>query len=201
MDKKEFLKELRYKLNKENYDDVDGIIDYYDELIEDRIERTNEIEKEVIKDLGSVDDIVKKVCGSKKTDRIKYEEEITDEDKPSVKNNNTKKDSTGIWIVILIITSPLWFGLVSGIVALHIAIYCAGFGVGVASLVFIALGVASLFSTFTAGLISLGIGAILLGAAFIIIPLLVAYAKLLFIVVKKSVKWLIGKISAKGEAN
>lgn len=205
MNKKEFLKELRKKLNDEKYDDVDGIIDYYDELIEDRIERTNEIEKEVIQELGSIDEIVKKVCGGKSSGgKIKYEEDvILEEEAPKVSNEKkkTKNDnSVWLWIVILILTSPLWFGLLMAVFGINIAIYATGFGIGVASIVCIGLGVFTIFNLFTSGLIFLGIGVILLGVAFIIIPLLAVYSKFLFTLVKKSVGWLVNRINGKGEA-
>ena len=57
MTKREFLRRLRKKLN---CNDKDDIIAYYNELIEDKMDKTGLTEEEVIDRLDDIDDIVRK---------------------------------------------------------------------------------------------------------------------------------------------
>jgi len=63
MKKEKFLKDLREELVKYKVSDVDNIIEYYDELIEDKKESSkNKLnEEEIIAKLGSVSDITREV--------------------------------------------------------------------------------------------------------------------------------------------
>ena len=65
MNKVEFLNELSSSLSSLSKSERDDLIQYYDELIEDRKERTNQSEEEIIASLGSIDDIVLKATGIK----------------------------------------------------------------------------------------------------------------------------------------
>ena len=66
MNKVEFLNELSSYLSSLSKSERDDLIQYYDELIEDRKERTNQSEEEIIASLGSIDEIVRKTTGIKK---------------------------------------------------------------------------------------------------------------------------------------
>ena len=66
MNKVEFLNELSSSLSSLSKSERDDLIQYYDELIEDRKERTNQSEEEIIASLGSIDEIVRKTTGIKK---------------------------------------------------------------------------------------------------------------------------------------
>ena len=90
MNKVEFLNELSSSLSSQR----DDLIQYYDELIEDRKERTNQSEEEIIASLGSIDEIVRKTTGIKKEkividdpEIVSSYEEIKSKNKSS--NNNT----------------------------------------------------------------------------------------------------------------
>ena len=65
MRKKTFLKELRNRLEKNKCKDVDDVIQYYDELIEDTIDRTNRSEDDVVYDLGPISEIVARVTNNR----------------------------------------------------------------------------------------------------------------------------------------
>lgn len=73
MTKREFLRRLRKKLN---CNDKDDIIAYYNELIEDKMDKTGLTEEEVIDRLDDIDDIVRKTNSQSGVyQKIKYDED------------------------------------------------------------------------------------------------------------------------------
>ena len=73
MRKKTFLKELRNRLEKNKCKDVDDVIQYYDELIEDTIDRTNRSEDDVVYDLGPISEIVARVTNNRNPENNYFE--------------------------------------------------------------------------------------------------------------------------------
>lgn len=61
MRKREFLRELSNRISHIEKTERDNIINYYDELIEDTIERSGETEEQVIYNLGTLNDIVRRL--------------------------------------------------------------------------------------------------------------------------------------------
>lgn len=204
MNKKEFLNKLRKELNNLYYDETSGVVDYYDELIEDTIEKTGKSEDEVIDELGSIDDIVKRVGA--KGSRIKYDEYDENEvdecnenepKKEEVKNNKkTSNINIPLLIIVIVLTCPIWIGIVCGLVGGLIGIYAAGFATAVSSIALCVGGVVLLFTNLTKGIFLIGIGILLLGLSLIIIPLLIKLAKLIIKLVVKGYKWLVKSISS-----
>lgn len=74
MRKREFLRRLGQELSHLDRDERNDILDYYDELIEDRIEKTGNSESDVIYDLGEIEDIARRVDPTHRR-KFKYEEE------------------------------------------------------------------------------------------------------------------------------
>lgn len=68
MTKKEFLSKLEEELDNLHYEEKNNILEYYEELIEDKKE-SGEKEKEIIKDIGSIDEIIKDIEIEKKIDK------------------------------------------------------------------------------------------------------------------------------------
>lgn len=226
MRKREFIRELSRRLGDMPEKERENVIDYYDELIEDTIERTNKSEEEVIYELGSINDIVKRVKPAR--EKIHYEEEIIeidDEDiireerdsddyeeykkfkaqqarkaarkeKVEVKEevSNKKSDnSDGSLIIakvlILILTFPIWFGLMSGLIGCIIGFTAAGIGIGVGGVASIIIGVSTFASSVTNAIFYIGVGLALIGLACIIFPLLVKFVVFLFKLLVRFIKW------------
>ena len=104
MTKNEFLTELRSKLNGLPKDDLDNRINFYEEMINDRMD-DGKTEEEAVADIGSVDAVVKQIASE--TPMLKL---VAEKAKP--------KRSLRAWEIVLIILGfPLWLPLlIAGLV-------------------------------------------------------------------------------------
>ena len=113
MNKKEFLQQLKSGLSEYPNEEIIKSTGYYSEMIDDRIE-DGMTEEEAVESVGSVESIVK---------QIKYEMPITTLVKSKVKEK-TKDKRTSVWaVVLLIIGSPLWIGILALVLGLFIMVY------------------------------------------------------------------------------
>ena len=98
MKKKEFLKELEKNLKGLPQRDIDERIEFYSEMIDDRIE-DGKSEEEAVKEIGSIDDVVSDIA--KDTSIVKL-----------VKNKMaTKRSISGAGILLIVLGFPLWLPL------------------------------------------------------------------------------------------
>ena len=98
MKKKEFLKELEKNLKGLPERDIEERIEFYSEMIDDRIE-DGKTEEEAVSEIGSIDEVVDQIA--KDTSLVRL-----------VKNKITpKKSISGSTILFLILGFPLWFPL------------------------------------------------------------------------------------------
>ena len=104
MRKREFLRRLGQELSHLDRDERNDILDYYDELIEDRIEKTGNSESDVIYDLGEIEDIARRVDPTHRR-KFKYEEE---EELPRKKSRRRRSSKSIIGIILSICLIPLW---------------------------------------------------------------------------------------------
>ena len=104
MNKVEFLNELSSYLSSLSKSERDDLIQYYDELIEDRKERTNQSEEEIIASLGSIDEIVRKTTGIKKEKIVIDDPEIVSSYKEIKSKNKSSNNNTILKIVIICLT-------------------------------------------------------------------------------------------------
>ena len=134
MTKSEFLNELKSKLVGLPKDDIDNRIEFYGEMIDDRIEE-GKTEAEAIEDIGTVDEIVAQIA--KETPLLKL-----------VKERVKPKRSLRAWeIVLLVLGFPLWFPLlVTGLVLAFVFYLLLWVFVLVAYIVEIALAFSSVAS-------------------------------------------------------
>lgn len=110
MRKKEFLDELRGKLEGLSESDREDRIAFYSEMIDDRIDE-GKSESEAIREIGSVNDIVEQIAQSTSLVRL-------------VKERVAPKRSLKDWeIVLLILSFPLWFPLLVTVLALVFTFY------------------------------------------------------------------------------
>lgn len=184
MRKQEFLKELNNKLSKYPSIDKEDILQYYNELIEDKIENTRKSEEEVIEELGSIDSIVQRTCENVETKKkLIVEETIEDEKKKDNENTILK-------IIVLILTFPFWIGIVVGAIGILIGIISASVGIACAGICTIIYGIFTMFKTFIYGLFQVGVGMICLGIACIITPYIIKLMKLVIELLKKITLWI-----------
>ncbi len=98
MYKNEFLTELRNRLQGLPQDDLDNRINFYEEMINDRMDE-GKSEEEAVAEIGSVEEVVTQIASE--TPLLKL-----------VKEKAKPKRALKVWEIILIILGfPLWFPL------------------------------------------------------------------------------------------
>ena len=162
MTKNEFLDSLRHSLKSLPRQDVDRIIDYYNEIIEDKIEAGDE-ETLAVASVGSVEEIACQALADKNTKKPKKQ-----------------KMSKQQWAV-LIAGSPLWISLLLSAVAVIISLYaCAWSAVvslGAVEVSLLASGAYGICYTFfvmftsgaTMGFLVLGVSFLALGLSLLLL--------------------------------
>ena len=104
MTKNEFLTELRAALEGLPEEDVEKSLEYYSEMIDDRIE-DGLSEEEAVADLGSIEDIRAQIVKDTPITKI-----IKEKIKP-------KRTLSGLEITLLIVGFPIWFPLLASVAA------------------------------------------------------------------------------------
>lgn len=188
MNKQEFLKALSERLDKLPENEKNKSINYYLEMIDDRIEE-GASEDEAIDALGGIEEIA---------------ENIMSQYPDANEKRSTKKrfNLNTVTIILLIIGSPIWLSILLAIISVIISIFSAVFGIAVAlvSIVisFILGGIFAvvaspviMFQNLLAGVFALGSGLTLVG-----LGILAVFGSVLFIrLVIKATKFFIRKIA------
>ena len=98
MNKQEFLSSLRVRLKGLPKEDIDERINFYEEMINDRID-DGKSEEEAVSDIGTVDQIIEEIAQDTPLAKL-------------VKEKIKPKRKLKTWEILLIILgSPLWFPL------------------------------------------------------------------------------------------
>lgn len=99
-----FLEQLQIALTDAKIEHVDSLVEYYNEMICDRIEDGME-EQDAIAALGSIDEIIKEMILEKPIGTL-VKDTVT-------KSHHTAKESgkNTLWMVFIILGSPLWIPL------------------------------------------------------------------------------------------
>ena len=118
MTKKEFLRRLKRGLSPLDRYERQRISDYYAEMIDDRIE-CGKTEEEAVEEIGSPETIARNTLSEAGIEAIEGESWLRKSD---------GKIKT-VWIVLLIVGSPLWFGLACGLFGILIGLLGAAVGV------------------------------------------------------------------------
>ena len=116
MTKNEFLSILKKRLSNLPYEDVEKSLEYYEEIIEDRIE-DGDSEEEAVKGLGSIEEIENEIISNMPLSKI-----VVQKIKP-------KRKMSAIEIVLLILGSPIWLALLISLFAVFISAYAVIFSV------------------------------------------------------------------------
>ena len=142
MKKEEFLNKLKIKLSNLPKEDLDERINFYSEMIEDRIEDGFQ-EEEAINDIGTLDEVSRQVIANYPLKKL-IKEKVTPKKKINIAT-----------IILLVLGSPIWLSLLIAVIVVLFSLY-----VVLASLLI------SLWAVFIA-LVAGGLGGIVLGVIYI----------------------------------
>ena len=123
MRKQEFLDKLRGRLWAMPEADKQGSVDYYAEMIDDRME-DGLSEEEAVAAIGDLDEIVKQILNE--TPRPPQVVESTQ------KQNKVKNKVAPWMIVLLVLGAPLWIPLVAGVGSSVLGVYVSLWSVVIA---------------------------------------------------------------------
>lgn len=199
MRKREFLRRLSEELSHLDRDERNDILDYYDELIEDRIEKTGQSEADVIYDLGEIEDIARRVDPSYRRKMRYEEEEETPKYETKRRESRTRKEEkkasstkTGIGLVLLICLFPLWIVLFALLFGCIMAIVGIGIGCFAGGVICIWNGATFFVTSWAQALFRIGIGVTLIGIVLIIGPLLLKIVTFIGHIIIEFFRWLFG---------
>lgn len=110
MDKRLFIDTLRIRLSGLPQDDIERSIEFYSEMIDDKIDEGLS-EEEAIFQIGAIDDIVSQIMAD-----IPFSKLVREKVKP-------KRALKGLEITLLILGSPIWLSILIAVLALIISAY------------------------------------------------------------------------------
>ncbi|MBQ3517224.1 MAG: DUF1700 domain-containing protein [Lachnospiraceae bacterium] len=167
MNKNEFLATLRERLNGLPEEDIIKSIDFYAEMLDDRMEDGMN-EAEAVEDLGSVEEIISQILSEVSLPKL-------------VKEKVKPKRALKAWeIVLLVLGAPLWIPLLAAVIltvlaiylsvwSVIISLYAVDLSVAVSGLACIGVAVALLFDgQFVPCGVVLGAGLVCLGLSILL---------------------------------
>ncbi len=167
MNREQFINELRRRLVGLPVEDIDRSVDFYSEMIDDRIEEGLD-ENEAVASLGNIDDIVGQILSDVPLSRI-------------VKEHVKPRRSIGaLEIVLLILGSPIWLSLLIAAAAVVLSVYVSLWSVIIALWASFAAVVGSAAGGLAAGGVLLFCGKAASGVACIAAVLLLAGLSIFF---------------------
>lgn len=186
MTKQEFLEKIKNGIKNLPKEDTEKYLQYYSEIIDDRIEEGMD-ESESVSAMGDVDLIISDILKDKNYSVENLEKTFY---------NNTKyarKERTKTLIIVLL-TFPLWISLAAivfsvavSVFSVIIGLYATSFALGVSAIVCIALSVLLMFKgiAFMQILMILGGFLVCLGVAIILFIISHYFTKLIVKLYKK----------------
>ncbi|MBE6587227.1 MAG: DUF1700 domain-containing protein [Ruminococcaceae bacterium] len=160
MSKQEFLSRLRRGLAGLPKNDLEERLNFYSEMIDDRMEEGLS-EEEAVAAAGNTDEIVSQILAETPLSTI-------------VKERIKPKRELRAWeIVLIVLGSPIWLSLLIAFAAVIISVYAALWSVIISFWAAFATFVGSSVGVFTVGIVYLctvntGAGLALLGAGFVL---------------------------------
>ena len=197
MDKNTFFETLKVRLAGIPEKELQQAIDYYDEIISDKVE-DGVSEQEAIESLGSIDEIVRSTLSDIPIKKL-------------VKEKFGLKRKLRTWeIVLLSLTSIIWVPLLIVLMAVVLVLYvCLWSGVisvgavsisSLAASLICALGVVDVVSgNLASGIVLAGFSMIFAGVAILTAIATFKFGKLMVIVCKKIILWIKSLFIKRGE--
>ena len=173
MNKQQFLAAIRDRLGELSPEDLESSLDYYREMIEDRME-DGMTEEEAVAAMGSADEIAAQVLAETPRPEPTFEPEPMPEADPEPPKSRLRK---GWAVALAVVGSPVWLPLLIAAVVILAAVYIVIWSVLISmyavdlSLAAGALGSAFGFGTLlffgypTQGMLFLGAGLLCAGLA------------------------------------
>lgn len=173
MTKEGFLAQLRQQLWALPEADRQNSLDYYAEMIDDRME-DGLTEEEAVAAIGNLEEIVQQILGETPRPPVEV--------KPEQKQQKLKQDNTKTWLIILLVLgSPVWIPLLASAIGTVIGIYVSLWSVVIALYAaFLALAVSSvgcivgsffMFGGVTGGIVAWGAAMVCAGLAILLLLL------------------------------
>lgn len=152
MTKQEFLAELRRGLSGLPQNDIEERLNFYSEMIDDRMEEGLS-EQEAVDGIGSVDSVVSQILGDIPLSKL-------------VKEKITPKKQLKAWMIVLIILgAPIWFSLAVAAVSVAFALYFSLWSIIISLWAVFASLVISVPGSIAAGIVAFASGGGLAGIA------------------------------------
>ena len=183
--KKQFLSDLAEELERRGVDDKD-VVEYYSEIIDERV-ATGDSEKEVVKTLGDIDEVMKDIEANQQLDEATK--------KPTL-SNGLKALVAVLGVLSLPVLIPVATVIFAFIVTLLAIIFSA-------IITLIALVVAAV-ATLVGMVVGVFVGELpvawlvfAIGAILIIVPLCIEGIRGLIFIVRKLIMWIANRINKK----
>ncbi len=129
MDKNKFFKELKKELLAINYADSESLIEYYKEIINDLVD-SGKCEIDAVAELGSPKEIAQRAMEESGGEQVKSAVKADKKQKCFYRDENGKFKT--MWLVLIIVGSPLWFSIGCGVLGVGIGVICAIFSLVIA---------------------------------------------------------------------
>lgn len=189
MNKQEFLNELRKRLSPLDEQDIESSLEYYSEMIDDRIEE-GLTEEKAVEAIGSVEDIASQI--------------LLDTPLPKLIKSKMKPNrALRVWeIVLIILGAPMWLPLLIALIVIILSVYIvmwsviislyssaiavAASGIGVFLGSFVLLFTGNILS----GFFAIGSGLFCVGLSILMFLGCNIITKYTFILSKKIPKWI-----------
>lgn len=179
MKREEFLDALKKRLSRLPDDELENVLNYYNEIF---LDAGVENEEQTAKNLGSVDDIARQIYADNNISPdgnpefimeeaidIRYEKFSSEAEQSPQKK---KGMSFGGKLLLIILLFPIWFPVITVVSAVLFSVavtfIALGFSLGIAGAVLTAVGVTTLITAPPIGMITVGTGLILLSLGIII---------------------------------
>lgn len=184
MNKSEFLLVLRDRLSGLPEEDIKRSVEYYSEMIDDRID-DGLSEEEAVEAIGSIDEIVSQILTGISLPKLV---------KAKVKPKHTLR---GWEILLLILGFPLWMSLLAAAASVILAFYIVLWSIIIVlysvAVSFAACAIAGILSSLAfifvggipSGVLTFGVGLIFLGITILFFFIFKLIAKGIFIISKK----------------
>lgn len=154
MTKKEFLDELKKGLCGLPEEDVTRSVEFYSEMIDDKIE-DGKSEEEAVGEIGAVKDVISQILA---------ETPITKLIKEKVKQ---RRKISALEIVLLVIGSPIWLSLLIAALAIALSLYVVMWSVIISFWAVLASLEGAAFGCIVSGIVFIVTGNAIVGLAFL----------------------------------
>lgn len=113
MTKQDFLNNLKNRISQLPSSEIQKSLDYYSEMIDDRVE-DGMTEEDAVNALGDINKIV---------ESIEIEMPMSSLVKNKIKESHNKSNNKTLWIILAVLGSPLWIPIALSVVLIILSVY------------------------------------------------------------------------------